>query len=99
MAKMTKEQTARFNELFETTMNWGDGVDCIGLFEEFGGMNDNLGTRVFEGGDIDILEFNGEYLMDLFSIPLNNKTKAKATLKKIVEHLANGGSFDTLGLR
>ena len=92
MAKLNKEQTAKFNKLYDTVLNWGEGENCIGLFEVFGGNLDRLTTCV-ENGDMEILCFDGCYY-DLYgTIPVNAKTKG--LVKKIVEHLIDN-DFDTL---
>ncbi|MGL5306464.1 MAG: hypothetical protein ACRC9Y_09980 [Aeromonas veronii] len=89
MAKMNKEQTTKFNKLFETTINWGDGENCVGLFEEFGGINDKLATCV-DGDSIEILNFDGCYYQLMTHIPAKPKAKAKEALKKVVTHLMDG---------
>lgn len=35
MAKMNKEQIAKFNNLFETTLKWGNDLNCTGLLASF----------------------------------------------------------------
>lgn len=64
MAKMTKEQTAKFNELYDAVINWGEGEDCWGMFSELSGENgelDKLATCV-EYGRIGFFEIDGSYL-------------------------------------
>lgn len=97
MAKMTKEQTKKFNELFKTTITWGEGEICNGLFEEFGKLNQFLSTCI-EGDSMEILEFDGSYYSLVGHIPLRSLSKAKTMLKKAVMHLADGGEFDTLDI-
>lgn len=84
MAKMTKLQTEKFSQLFETTLNWGEGDNCTGLFEEFGGDNEYLATCV-EDGYLQIFEYNGNHWDFLHAIPVD--TKAKTYMKKLVTHL------------
>ena len=87
--KLNKEQTKRFNYLYDVAVEWGEGENCNGLFEEFGGQLENLATCV-ENGDIQILE--GDFACGChdyhMSIPLGKK--AKSNLKKVVEHLIDG---------
>ncbi|QMV28740.1 hypothetical protein AP1_0022 [Aeromonas phage AP1] len=93
MAKMNKEQTAKFNSLFEDTLNWGDGSTCTGLFDCLGGPNLGYLATEVDGDDLQIFEFTGSYWEFLGSMPINSKTKAK--FKKIVLHLMDK-DFDTL---
>lgn len=91
MAKMTKEQTAKFNSLFEDTLNWGEGT-CTGLFDFLGKNLEDLATEI-DGDDLQILEFGGSHWDFLGSMPIDSKTKAK--FKKVVLHLMDK-DFDTL---
>lgn len=95
--KLNREQTKRFNHLYNEVMEWGEGDNCNGLFREFGDQLENLATCV-EDGHIQILESNSacgyhDYWM---SIPINKK--AKSNLKKVVEHLIDGDFHDLSSL-
>ncbi|ADQ53369.1 hypothetical protein 65p361 [Aeromonas phage 65] len=104
MAKMNKEQSKQFENLFETTVCWGDDENCNGLFVELLDSSVDhethnlyyLTTCVQEDNNqIEILEFDGSGYYDLVGyIPINSK--AKATMKKIVNCLLDGGSFSDL---
>lgn len=101
---MTKDQSDKFNKMFETTINWGDNENCIGLFANL--LPDDveqeshnlyyLTTCVQEDkNQIEILSYDGGCYYDLIGfIPLNSKTKS--TLKKVVTELLNGGTFKDL---
>ena len=100
--RMTKEQTDKFNKLYDTTVTWGDMDDqgtCTGLFADFGKNLEQLSTGVNE--EDDVLEL---YLRDdtysennVGSIPLRPKAKAKAQFKKVVCYLMNDdNNFDDL---
>lgn len=91
MGKMTKEQTNKFNKLWEETLDWGDGDNCIGLFREFGSNLEPLATCTDEG-NIEILAFNGSYYDEITSAPI---TKARSLMKKVVTHLMDN-DFGTL---
>ena len=99
MAKMNKEQIAKFNNLFETTLKWGNDSNCTGLFsklltneiEETHNLY-YLATCVQEeDNQIEILEFKGEYFDFVGYVPINSKTKI--VMKNIVNCLLDGGSF------
>lgn len=102
MAKMNKEQSAKFDKLFDTTMNWGDGENCNGLFVGILPSDVDheshelyyLTTCVQEcDGQIEILSFDGSGYYDLLGyIPLNRKTKS--TMKNVVACLLGGGTMD-----
>lgn len=90
MAKMNAEQTKKFNELFETAMSWGDGSNCIGLFDCFGGENEFFATCI-EDGYMQLMSYDDGGYDVYHCIPVNGKTKAY--VKKLVSHLIDG-SFD-----
>lgn len=90
--KMTKEQSLKFDKLYETTLSWGDDSNCIGLFEPFGKNLEWLTTCV-QGDNMEILDFDGSYYDLVTVLPINKTTKGK--LKRIVEHLMYS-SWDTL---
>ena len=96
MAKLNKEQTAKFNKLYETSVNWGEGNGpCTGLFAELAPESANLNyfaTEVVDGY-LEILESDGPYYDSHGAIEIDSKTKGK--LKKIVEHLIDR-DFNTL---
>ena len=54
MAKLNKEQTAKFNKLYEVAVNWGEDCGiCTGIFSELNPDNVNLQNLATEdvGGD------------------------------------------------
>ena len=97
MAKLNKEQTAKFNKLYDVAVNWGDDCGiCTGIFGELDPTNLNLQNLATEdvGDDIlEILEYDGAYWGLHGTIKIDSKTKGK--LKKIVEHLIDK-DFNTL---
>lgn len=96
MTKLTKEQTTKFNKLYEIAINWGEDCGtCTGIFSELDPENVNLKNLAIEdvGGSLEILEFTGNYWDCWDTIKIDSKTKGK--LKKIVEHLIDK-DFDTL---
>ena len=96
MAKLNKEQTAKFNKLYETSVNWGeDNGPCTGLFVGLAPESTNLTYFATEvvGDYLEILEYDGSYWESYGAIEIDPKAKGK--LKKIVEHLIDK-DFDTL---
>ena len=96
MAKLNKEQTAKFNKLYEVAVNWGEDCGiCTGIFSELNPDNVNLQNLATEdvGGVLEILEYDGDYWGLCGTIEIDSKAKGK--LKKIVEHLIDK-DFDTL---
>lgn len=96
MAKLNKEQTVKFNKLYEVTVNWGEDCGiCTGIFSELNPDNINLQNLATEdvGGVLEILEYDGGYWGLCGTIKIDSKAKGK--LKKIVEHLIDK-DFDTL---
>lgn len=96
MAKLNKEQTAKFNKLYEVAVNWGEDCGiCTGIFGELEPNNINLQNLATEdvGGVLEILKYNGDYWSLCGTIEIDSKAKGK--LKKIVEHLIDK-DFDTL---
>ncbi|QQG33878.1 hypothetical protein ZPAH1_orf00116 [Aeromonas phage ZPAH1] len=102
MAKMTKEQSTKFDKLFEDTIDWGYDDNCIGLFDQL--LSDDIDPESHnlyylttcineENQQVEILEFDGSGYYDLVGyIPINNKTKS--VMKKVVTCLLGGGTFD-----
>ena len=97
MAKLNKEQTEKFNKLYEVAVNWVEDCGiCAGIFGELDPANLNLQNLAIEdvGDDIlEILEYDGAYWGLHGTIKIDSKTKGK--LKKIVEHLIDK-DFNTL---
>lgn len=97
MVKLNKEQTAKFNKLYEVAVNWGEGCGiCTGIFGELDPANLNLqklATEDVGSGVLEILEYDGNYWGLCGTIKIDSKAKGK--LKKIVEHLIDK-DFDTL---
>ena len=89
MAKLTKEQTAKFNKLYEAAINWGEDCGtCTGLFAELSPQAVNLknfATEDVGNGYLEILAYKGTY-WDLYG-KIKIDSKAKGKIKKIVEHL------------
>lgn len=96
---MTKQQSARFDKLYNDTINWGDEEEygiCTGMFEEFGENLEYLSTGIDSSSNtLGIYEFNGSFWDHITSLPINSTTKA--IFKKIVCHLMSDG-FDTLNV-
>ena len=96
MAKLNKEQTAKFDKLYDVAVNWGeDNGPCTGLFAELTAGNTNLNYFATEvvGDYLEILEYDGTYWDSHGAIEIDSKAKGK--LKKIVEHLIDK-DFNTL---
>ena len=96
MAKLNKEQTTKFNKLYEVVVNWGEDCGiCTGIFSELNPDNVNLQNLATEdvGGTLEILEYDGNYWHLHGTIKIDLKAKTK--LKKVVEHLIDK-DFDTL---
>ena len=96
MAKLNKEQTVKFNKLYDVAVNWGeDNGPCTGLFAELAAGNTNLNYFATEvvGDYLEILEYDGAYWESYGAIEIDSKAKGK--LKKIVEHLIDK-DFNTL---
>ena len=97
MAKLNKEQTAKFDKLYEVAVNWGEDCGiCTGIFGELDPTNlnlQNLATEDVGDGVLEILEYDGAYWGLHGTIKIDSKTKGK--LKKIVEHLIDK-DFNTL---
>ena len=97
MAKLNKEQTEKFNKLYEAAVNCVEDCGiCAGIFGELDPANLNLQNLAIEDvGDniLEILEYDGAYWGLHGTIKIDSKTKGK--LKKIVEHLIDK-DFNTL---
>ena len=94
--KINKEQTLKFNKLYEVAVNWGEDCGpCTGLFAELAPESKNLNYFATEvvGDYLEILESDGPYWDSYGAIEIDSKAKGK--LKKIVEHLIDK-DFNTL---
>lgn len=91
MKKMTKEQTERFDRLWNRTINWfQDEGMCNGLFEEFGQELGYLSTYVSLGGDAlelfycsSIYDASG---IGVITLDSKAKTKFKAVVQYLMDH-------------
>lgn len=102
MKRLNKEQSKKFDDLYSTTLNWGNDENCIGLFcklldsdVEWESSNLYYLTTCMreDRNQIEVLDFDGWGYYDLVGyIPLNSKTKTM--LKKVVCCLLSGGSFN-----
>ncbi len=102
MAKLTKEQNAKFDRLFNDTIYWGDEDECgqcSGLFA--GAFGENL-EKLSTGVNEDKLELHLYYCAGIYDasgigvLPINNKTKSR--LKKIVQYISENG-FDDFNIK
>lgn len=94
MKKFTKEQTQKFDELYKDMLNWGEGIDCCGIFQEFGGCLEDMVTCV-EDGYITFYEVKSYSKMqysELAGVEINRK--AKGIVKKLVLFLSENNFKD-----